>query len=726
MSETQWRDQVNAWDKAYRRKRTVIVLVVLFLIAGCVAGHFLYPKIEKLYRQAQAYDEAFACLETGQYGEAADAFWRAGDFLDAEEYCGRLNYQRAQAYLDCGRVTYAAITFGKAGDYLDARRQAFALWERFADRTVLCASESDVVGWIYPNGTAETRYRETDGDYINPGYIGDWTDLVSLSVGAHITVGTFENGSVRYTTNMLGDGSFRTVVTDWEDMILAYYNADHVIGLKSDGTVCVECFDRKNNCALAEEAARWTDIIDLCGARPLVGLKADGTLVTAACQTDTDADIDSVYDTGVEELKTLEQVVAVRTQLSGYRIVALLADGTTVAVGQSSDSATPFDAIVSPWDTYSVWFPEDLEAMEEPPRERALIAASFPDLSAQYYQEAVALAAEGKLQQAAIAFGKAGSYEDAHARSMELWAQLTVRPTIAVRGSVVAALKKDGTVALSDPGDTLGKKPSNLNKNFAVLRFCNKDLLGITQEGKVLVIGKKNGTLPAAENVVDAVYAKNYGIVMLRKDGTLVSKENSFPTWHDVISIVSYNGDIVALLADGTVRGAFTDENEVYIVSLDGGFLAESEGGTISAAYAGETQSSLKARMLAAANKLGVYALTPEGTLQADTEAAPQDLSQWTDLASITAAGEFLYGVKKDGTVLVYGKEKLEGDDFGYDAEKWTGIVSVAAADKGVVGLKDNGKLVFVGAKGLKNLSKLQKEVKKMSGLMVPRQTTEQ
>ena len=70
MADTQWRDQVDAWDKAYRRKRKIIVLLILALIvvgmAG-VAGFLLYPTDppttqEDLYTRMQYYDQGKARL----------------------------------------------------------------------------------------------------------------------------------------------------------------------------------------------------------------------------------------------------------------------------------------------------------------------------------------------------------------------------------------------------------------------------------------------------------------------------------------------------------------------------------------------------------------------------------------------------------------------------------------------------------------------------------------
>lgn len=710
METEQWRDQMKAWDKAYRRKRKIIVLVILTVVLLGVAGFLLYPT----YTRMQHYNQAKALLREGQTDAAAEAFWQAGNYLDAREYAGKLNYEKAQAYLEAGRVTYAAITFGKAGDYMDAREQSFALWERFADRTVRCASDLDVVGWIRPDGTGDFSHKKVDsvvGDYNHPGDFSSWTDLVSISVNRGNTVGTFADGTVRYMTgekSVNGDGPIKTYNPKWTDIILAYYDWSHVIALKSDGTVCAECFALGSRCDLLEEAAQWTDIIALCGARPLVGLKADGTLVAASCQDYANVDCTQEYRAWVRDLEAMTNVVAVRAQGFGYwaRNVMLLADGTTRVLGEELNQykPTPFDELVKPSEDSEAWFPANMEAMEEPPRDRAVIAASFSnqaDCDAQYYQQAVSLQEQGDLAQAAIAFGKAGNYEDAAARAMTLWQQIGKLPTVAVRYNVLAALKEDGTVALADPEKQLGKKPANLNKKFVALYFCNKDLLGITPEGKVLVIGKQKETLPAIEHVVRALYTDDYGIVMQKTDGSLISEKGILPAWNNVVLLCSYYSDIVALPADGVARGGYepcTADEAGNIMNLPDQILTDIAG--------------------------RAYGITPEGTVISDYfDSSGSPIPLYENAKYIYYSDHYLYSLLNNGQVLVkYGDgfeieiENHGTRTFAYEAAQWTDIVAISACKGCVAGLKKDGTLEFSGTK---DLSKLQKEVKKMRGLMV-------
>lgn len=712
MADTQWRDQVDAWDKAYRRKRKIIVLLILALIVVGVAGFLLYPTARDFYSRIQYYNQAKALLQEGQTDAAAEAFWKAGNYLDAQEYAGQLNYEKAQEYLEAGRITYAAISFGKAGDYLDAREQSFALWERFADRTVRCASDWDVVGWIRPDGTGDFNHNQVDsfvGDYNYPGDFSSWTDLVSISVNRGNTVGTFADGTVRYLTNeknIEDYGPIKAYDPKWTDIILAYYDWSHVIALKSDGTVCAECFSHGSRCDLLKEAAQWTDIIALCNTRPLIGLKADGTLVTASCQEFADWDVTPEYRAMVRDLEAMTNVVAVRTQGIDYwaRNVMLLADGTTRALGidLTQYEITPFDELFKIPES-EAWFPANMEAMEEPPRDRAAIAASFPAApavdDAQYYQQAVSLQEQGDLAQAAIAFGKAGDYEDAAIRSMTLWQQIGKLPTVAVRYGVAAALKEDGTVALADPEKQLGKKPANLNKQFVALYFCNADLFGITPEGNVLAIGKQTETLPATEHVVRILYTQDYGVVIQKTDGSLISERGTLPAWNNVVLLLSNGLRISVLSADGIARGGYepktdTDSGE-YIPNVPDQILTD---------IAGE-----------------FYGLTPEGTVLGgafDSSGSPIPL--WENVKYIYYGDEYLYGLLNNGHVMVESELKDEWraeSPYGREAGKWTDIVALSVCDDCVIGLKKDGTLEFAG---IKELSKLQKEVEKLQGLMVP------
>ena len=711
MADEQWRDQVAAWDKAYRRKRKIIILTILTILLLGAAGFFLYPTAKDFYIRSQYYNQALQLLESGQEEDAAEAFWLAGNYLDARQYSSKLNYEKAQAYLEDGRITYAAIAFGKAGDYLDAREQSFALWKQFADRTVRCASDLDVVGWIRPDGTGDFNHKKVDstvGDYNHPGDFSSWTDLVSISVNRGNTVGTFADGTVRYITGDKGSGELKTYTPKWTNVIVAYYGWYHVIALKSDGTVCVECFACKSQCDIVKTSAQWTDIIALCGTRPLVGLKADGTLVTASCQDFADVDDIQTQRAMIRDLEAATDVVAVRVQSLGDRYVMLLADGTMRFLGEADDLYPPtsFDELVLPWYDSEAWFPANMEAMAEPPRDRAAIAASFPnqtERNAQYYQHAVSLQGQGDLAQAAIAFGKAGDYEDAAIRSMELWRQIGKLPTVAVRDGVVAALKEDGTVALADPKKQLGKNPANLNKKFVALYFCNRDLLGITPEGNVLAIGKQKETLPATTHVVRILYAHDYGIVIQKTDGSLISEKGFLPGWNNVVLVVPCHHSIAALSTDGVARGAFDP-------------LIADDAGNIITGQPDEIRTDLA--YVPSAYK--IYSVTPEGRIETD-DYAPKTTpaSLWKGVKHIYGDGAFLYAVLENGHVLVDNSENSYGNtpSFGFEAGEWTDIVAVSACDTCVVGLKKDGTLKFAGTKAL---SKLQTEVKKMKGLMIP------
>ncbi len=76
----------------------------------------------------------------------------------------------------------------------------------------------------------------------------------------------------------------------------------------------------------------------------------------------------------------------------------------------------------------------------------------------------------------------------------------------------------------------------------------------------------------------------------------------------------------------------------------------------------------------------------------------------WSDIVSISAAGNHTFGLKNDGTVLVAGSK--DNDRFGEsNVEGWTDIVAVSAEDFYTVGLKKDGTVVAVGGFAADNVN---------------------
>lgn len=72
------------------------------------------------------------------------------------------------------------------------------------------------------------------------------------------------------------------------------------------------------------------------------------------------------------------------------------------------------------------------------------------------------------------------------------------------------------------------------------------------------------------------------------------------------------------------------------------------------------------------------------------------DIKNWTDIVSVAGYGQFIIGLRLDGTVV--SSDTLES--YHFDTKSWNNIVSIAAGDIYIVGLRDDGTVVAQGHNG--------------------------
>jgi len=273
------------------------------------------------------------------------------------------------------------------------------------------------------------------------------------------------------------------------------------------------------------------------------------------------------------------------------------------------------------------------------------------------YLHAESLLAEGKLGEAAIAFGKLAGYEDARERSFEIWERIAVRETVSGGYRHTVGLKTDGTaVAVGDNTDPYYNGGQ-----------C--DVSGWTD--------------------IIAVSAGAYHTVGLKADGTVVAVGSNYTNqyykggrcdvegWTDIVAVSAGGSHTVGLKADGTV----------VAVGYNHDGLCDVDGWTdIVAVSAGENQT---------------VGLKADGTVVAvgyNYDGAC-NVSGWTDIVAVSAGGYHTVGLKADGTVVAVGYNYTDQYYKGgrCDVEGWTDIVAVSAGGGNTVGLKADGTVVATG-----------------------------
>ena len=139
----------------------------------------------------------------------------------------------------------------------------------WTDIIEISAKGSDIIG-LKADGTA----------IAGPNYPGEaaakvseWTNIVSVcALGQDVFAGLKSDGTIVITTD-------KWDLSDWSNVVTIAGNSEHIVALRSDGTVLAAGYYPSD---VLDAAAEWTDIVALADTSDhLVGLKSDGTVVAA-------------------------------------------------------------------------------------------------------------------------------------------------------------------------------------------------------------------------------------------------------------------------------------------------------------------------------------------------------------------------------------------------------------------------------------------------------------
>lgn len=232
-------------------------------------------------------------------------------------------YNEAVDFFNDGEYGKAAIAFGKLGDYRDAREKSFALWEAITARGGSISAGGYCTLGLKTDGTVVA----VGDSYYSQDYMSYWTDSVAISTRNGHIMGLKADGTVVTTEAHEGANRFanpkipdygQSDVSDWTDIVAISVGELHAVGLKADGTVVAVGDNRNDKC----NVSAWTNIVAIsAGEDHTVGLKADGTVVATG--------------SGRRDVSDWTDIVAISTR--DNHTVGLKADGTVVAVGPNSN-----------------------------------------------------------------------------------------------------------------------------------------------------------------------------------------------------------------------------------------------------------------------------------------------------------------------------------------------------------------------------------------------------
>ena len=294
------------------------------------------------------------------------------------------------------------------------------------------------------------------------------------------------------------------------------------------------------------------------------------------------------------------------------------------------------------------------------------------------YDAAVALMEDGNKAGAAIAFGKAGDYQDARTRSMELWDEIAQRESVSAGNLHAVGLRADGTVV------AVGRNfdhQCNVSgwRGVVAVSAGYVHTVGLRADGTVLAVGRKDEGLCDVSGWRDvvAVSAGGYHSVGLKSDGTVLAVGNNefgqcdVSEWRDVVAVSAGEYHTVGLRADGTV---------IAVGKNDDGQCDVSGWSDIVAVSAGEYHT---------------VGLRADGTVVAvgDNEYGQCDVSGWSDVVAVSAGAWHTVGLRADGTVVAAaynheGQRNVSG---------WRDIVDISAGRNHTVGLRADGTVVAAG-----------------------------
>ena len=232
-------------------------------------------------------------------------------------------YLAAEELEKAGEYGKAAIAFGKLGDYADAWKRSSNLWAQIAQRETVvfaCYYANDVAFGVKADGTMRTAETSNPG-YLPPFDLSDWTDIVSIGGNGYAVVGLRSDGRVLCATR---SEEYAIDTSTWTDVVAIYYCGTFVIGLKADGTLVTT---GESDGVDLSKLSGWTDVVSLHrmdNRTHILGLKADGTVLLEGNKN---------YNHNLN-VSAWSDIIEIK--VSRNNVVGLKSDGTLVATGDNA------------------------------------------------------------------------------------------------------------------------------------------------------------------------------------------------------------------------------------------------------------------------------------------------------------------------------------------------------------------------------------------------------
>lgn len=659
-----------------------------------------------------------------------------------------LKYNEAVDLFKNGEYGKAAIAFAKLGNYRDAQEISYQIWDAIAERKTL-----DMHNAIY---AVKEDGRVVCGKIhgVTQADTSSWTDIIAISRRksySHIA-GLRSDGTVLLSGAISHTGTQTANYTiedeGWTNVVSIELGQPFVYGLKSDGTViCHTIKGGYTSITSEEEAAHhkkvsalrdvikiraaegelwaWTtsgvvlrnfepfedsSVIDVDGWNDVIGtLKSDGTISFHLRSAVIDKK-NAEYRMKWFETNTSQLTNMVSFSMGNWCVTGLCPDG--IVVGEYSEKFNKVSAdIVALSQTAALTsdgtlfvvgdigddYMKKLNLIENiriPADQGALLAQielvhitsedNPAEISAEAkaYNKAVQLFKNKEYAKAAIALAKLGDFRDAKQISKQIWDAIAIRETLSAGGSHTVGIKNDGTVTACG-NNNYGQCDVGDWTDIVAVSAGVDHTVGLRSDGTVVAAGMGGSDWINVSEWTDIVsvftgYCLTVGV---KSDGSIVTtatgnmlKEATYLSWTDVVALdFSYwwgsAGSVVALTSDGTSYSYSNIGTLCDIINI-------------------ATESHLTAAV-----KSDGTVLTFKEDKRPWNQLNIDKVSDWNNIIAIDIGSDHILGLKSDGTAVACG----DNSNKERNVEKWSDIVSISAGGDYSVGLKSDGTVVKAG-----------------------------
>ena len=551
-------------------------------------------------------------------------------------------------------------------------------------------TEKEYVAVLKADG--ELFLSSEDDEYTSPQY---WSDIIAISGSDDHLIGLKSDGTLRaYDTSQYHDKYYdhyygECEVQQWRDIVAISTGLYHTAGLRSDGTVVVTPYEWEGEDALhpysQSDANKWNNIVAISvGDKHTVGLKSDGTVVAVGCNESGQCDVAEWTD-----------IVAI--EAGSYCTLGIKSDGSVVVA--CSETSEKY-AEVAGWTNIVALEASEYHIVGLKADGTMVATGQDTESCVQGWQNVVgfdtswsrtvAIGSDGTVKVAGS--GSSGSYS-----TYDLYRLQDIRQPV-VLTYVQAILDKQ---ALED-AEGYAQAEQLLAQGDVVGAFYAFKSLGDFQDSRTRAQETAYGaaeTLLAQGKIAEAAMA--FGSA--GKNGE--ARERSSALWQQIASwetISAGSKHAAASKKDGTVvytkytSWRNTEADAVVtvqwpeVVSVN----AKSGKGVICLRSDGTAQIAKDEQFVTVATDVvdmdGDYYLHADGTVSTDGETR---LFGWENVIQV-ADGGVTAALHADGTVSVVGGNSCR------DAQEWTDIVAISVGTSHIVGLKSDGTVVAAGANG--------------------------